>query len=943
MIINQGKVWRKERFLTCWLVLLSAASISGFSTSLHHAGQCNQKGALAARHTTPLCVALKEVLSSSPCKSSTALHMVLTTPESIIEQASTQKLIDDLIDECVRTSARRPIMLQFDPSSNFIWKRWKGTIFSETWDSVIKRMAYATIVLIVCHSVPQVKTWLSGFGILWGQLLSVTTFTLTFFVNQSYALWRKCYDLSRRLQGRLHDINLTLAAHAVRKPPTNPNEPSTYTAGSRQVLELVSRYVRLFNILTYGSFTRSHRPILTPRGMRRLVERGLMTAREREILVDADIPATQRHTAVLLWIVRTYVEGREAGHFLGGAGFEDQILEKCHVARAQYGAIGDELQGRMPLAYAHIVQVLVDLILCMYPWMAYTSGMSSLITVMGIGLLTISYQGLFDLAKQLLDPYENESYGKGEDPLVVDTLIAETNAGSVRWLNGLEQYPVSHQKVKDAELSDMQLPLRGYTVEEAEELEAERLRKERERAERKALEDLENQKRDQEARILRNAAEAMIPARVTEVPLVDGLLSQLDIAVHSSKSASASNSGFDLARTMKPLPYSTGESVSTIVSHMPDYADIIAGDILPKGIPLALEPIVSAQEAVAMQVGCAANFIRSALPSVDAIAEDVRSPNLIAKGIAANGDGEPPHGDENPVRGPPDTSHVNGASVAANEEVSGKESHVTSPSAEDPALTSKDDISKPMPATELIEAISTLLEKAEAEKLETEAILNAPIAADSIEILERKDGAIPMLNSTDTIDATGISEIDSSGNGVRRDGLTAVTIATVPNGDYNSTFDVIALTVSNQTSTDGGTSARGDESALGDDNDGTNEKVTLTPEEEALAEELETEAILNAPIAADSIEILEKKEGPGLIATNATDAADELAILEMDVPTNTTLSGEVLVTNVSAEKIAMPIGDTVLLPMDVISSLSMEPNSNTTELYEPPIDGDKSL
>jgi hypothetical protein len=53
-----------------------------------------------------------------------ARPMVLTTPESIIEQASTQKLLDDLIDESVRTSARRPIMLQFDPSSSFVSKGW---------------------------------------------------------------------------------------------------------------------------------------------------------------------------------------------------------------------------------------------------------------------------------------------------------------------------------------------------------------------------------------------------------------------------------------------------------------------------------------------------------------------------------------------------------------------------------------------------------------------------------------------------------------------------------------------------------------------------------------------------------------------------------------------------------------------------------------------------
>ena len=325
----------------------------------------------------------------------TRRRMVLTTPEAIFEQTSTTTLLDDLIDESTRTSARKPIMMQFDPSSGWIWKRWKGTVFSETWDSCVYRMLFASCVYLVCsRHLPQLKDALAGFNILWAQVLTITTFTLTFFVNQSYALWRKCSELSRRLQGRLHDINMSLASHAARKQPANPNDPSTYTAGSRQVLELVSRYARLFNLLTYASFTRSHRPILTPRGMRRLVERGLLTAMEREILVEADIPATQRHNAVLLWIIRAFIEGKEAGHLIGDAGWEQQFIEKCHVCRASYGAIGDELQGRMPLAYAHIVQVLVDVVLWMYPFMAFASGMSGVLVVLGTGLLTIGYQGL---------------------------------------------------------------------------------------------------------------------------------------------------------------------------------------------------------------------------------------------------------------------------------------------------------------------------------------------------------------------------------------------------------------------------------------------------------------------------------------------------------------------------------------------------------------------
>ena len=357
-------------------------------------------------------------------------------------------------------------------------------------------MIYALLMYYFYDSIsPQIKSNLSGLSTLWGQLLSVTTFTLTFFVNQSYALWRKCIELSRRIQGRLHDIGLNLATHAARKSPSNPNEPAQYTAASRQVLELMSRYIRLFNLLTYASFTRSHRPILTPRGMRRLVERGLMTSQERQVLVDASIPATQRHSAILMWMMRLYYEGRASGHIMGGSGFEQQTMEKFHVIRAQYGAIGDELQGRMPLAYAHIVQVLVDLILWLYPIMGLSAGMSPFLVVVGTGLLTTSYQGLFDLAKQFLDPYDNENYGSGEDPLSVDTLIAETNAGSVRWMNAFEEMPFSAQKLRDGELYDYLLPVRGYSVEELAQMEEDKIQREKELEEQRLREEAEEAER----------------------------------------------------------------------------------------------------------------------------------------------------------------------------------------------------------------------------------------------------------------------------------------------------------------------------------------------------------------------------------------------------------------------------------------------------------------
>ncbi len=57
---------------------------------------------------------------STSSASSSALNMVFTTPSSIIEQASTKILLDDLIDESVRSIPRTTVMMQFDPSSGWV-------------------------------------------------------------------------------------------------------------------------------------------------------------------------------------------------------------------------------------------------------------------------------------------------------------------------------------------------------------------------------------------------------------------------------------------------------------------------------------------------------------------------------------------------------------------------------------------------------------------------------------------------------------------------------------------------------------------------------------------------------------------------------------------------------------------------------------------------------
>ena len=85
----------------------------------------------------------------------------------------------------------------------------------------------------------------------------------------------------------------------------------------------------------------------------------------------------------------------------------------------------------------------------------------------------MTYQGLFDLAKQFLDPFHNESFWSGIDPIRVDTIIAETNAGSVRWKDGLEHMPIPLVTIQDGgtNLDQFVLPDEGISVAETETIE----------------------------------------------------------------------------------------------------------------------------------------------------------------------------------------------------------------------------------------------------------------------------------------------------------------------------------------------------------------------------------------------------------------------------------------------------------------------------------------
>lgn len=177
------------------------------------------------------------------------------------------------------------------------------------------------------------------------------------------------------------------------------------------------------------------------------------------------------------------------------------------------------------------------------------------------------------MAKQFLDPYDNENYGKGEDPLVVDTLIAETNAGSIRWMHGLDQMPISYQKIKDGDLSDALLPVRGYSVEELnlmmEEKKQLQEQREREEAERLAAEEKE--------RIVQEAA-ASFPNYQFSVNDSELDLSEPYYVIYNN-----TGDRFNISWSLKEAPMATAEVINELMFSQNSNATSLQQELIPAG------------------------------------------------------------------------------------------------------------------------------------------------------------------------------------------------------------------------------------------------------------------------------------------------------------------------------------------------------------------------
>ena len=269
------------------------------------------------------------------------------------------------------------------------------------------------------------------------------TFASLLSLSCADGFWLATKGNVRKVQGRLNDLGILVATHAARDPVTG-----RYTIASRELLDDTARNVRLFHMLFWAGQVRPARgdrgvsfsALRTEMGLAALLKRNALTPAEHDLLVDNPaLSETQRHAAVLEWIVARFVHARGTGVLNGGLGLEARFLEEACKLRAVCASIADDAVARMPLSYVHLVQLLVDVLVVLAPLALYPK--LGVLTVLLSPVLVIFYRGFLQLSKSFLDPFGNED--SVSENFSIGCLLAETNAGSVRWFSAIEGLPFS--------------------------------------------------------------------------------------------------------------------------------------------------------------------------------------------------------------------------------------------------------------------------------------------------------------------------------------------------------------------------------------------------------------------------------------------------------------------------------------------------------------------
>lgn len=366
--------------------------------------------------------------------------------------------LDEMLDRATKRNNAPHFIPKFHPQASWLWRQWRGTVLVPAAKPAAIMMLVSVALVYHMEVARQdgTHTWtlfevpdpndkwvarMKGFTTMWGYLLTMATFVNSFFLSQAYGFWLATKGNVRKVQGRLNDLGMLVACHAPRDSATGRIVPA-----SQEILDDVARWVRLYHMLFWAGQVRPARGdagvsfsvLRTELGLQGLVGRGALTEDECELLTrNPRLAETQRHQAVLEWIVTRFVEGRESGALRGGVAVDARFLEEACKLRATCASISDDQVARMPLSYVHLVQLLVDTLIVLAPLALYPK--LGILTVLLSPILVIFYRGFLQLSKSFLDPFGNDD--SVAENLSVSCLICEVNSGSTRWFDAVQQLP----------------------------------------------------------------------------------------------------------------------------------------------------------------------------------------------------------------------------------------------------------------------------------------------------------------------------------------------------------------------------------------------------------------------------------------------------------------------------------------------------------------------
>ena len=346
------------------------------------------------------------------------------------------------------------IIQRYSPKPMWLWRQWYGTVLYDTSTGMVINMLWAAAFCVLMQHLfineesstwaPFVKHELGKMAIMWPTLQGLTNFMITFFTSQAFTYWRASLSTGRSIQGRFSDISMILATHAARDYDKKDGTYSSYTIEAQVFLQLLAHKLRLVHVMAWASTAKQFRVLLTQRGLDRMVDRGFLLEQERDRLLSLHLTPSSLWIGMLESALMDCQEAIRDPKIINKAytannsnTLELTLLETFLTLRGLLGSIPNMVSDRMPLAYVHFTQLLVDMFLIGAPIARYNE--LGWWTIVGVGLLTLFYRGFLDLAKVFLDPLDNEDFCEGCVYLDLGVFIREANVGSTKFMNGAAQ------------------------------------------------------------------------------------------------------------------------------------------------------------------------------------------------------------------------------------------------------------------------------------------------------------------------------------------------------------------------------------------------------------------------------------------------------------------------------------------------------------------------